>query len=135
VEPLSSFEPEDERQLQVKVAGPSALLVAKLHKIADRRGSPRRQDDKDALDIYRLLQAVPLDAFTAGISTLRDEPLSAAVTHEALMHLGDLFGTVEAEGSRMAARAVELLDDPETVAASCAALTQDLLEALQPPGP
>jgi hypothetical protein len=51
---------EGERKcLALKVAGPTALLVAKLHKLADRRSSPHRHDDKDALDIYRLFQAVP----------------------------------------------------------------------------
>jgi hypothetical protein len=133
MELLSSLEPEDERQLQVKVAGRSALLVAKLHKLADRRNSPRRQDDKDALDIYRLLQAIPLNVFAAGIGALQDESVSAEVTRDAMTHLSEMFGTIEADGCQMAARAVELLDNPDTVAASCAALAQDLLQALQPP--
>ena len=133
MELLSSLEPEDKRRLPIKVAGPSALLVAKLHKLADRRHNPLRQDDKDALDIYRLLQAVPLGVFAAGIGALRDESVSAEVTREALTHLSAIFGTIEADGCQMAARAVELLDDPDTVAASCAALTQDLLQALEQP--
>jgi predicted nucleotidyltransferase len=130
---LSALDPGDNRQIRVKVAGPTALLVAKLHKLADRRQNPRRQDDKDALDVYRLLQAVPTDVLANGVRILFDETLSAAITHEAVTYLRELFGYEGAEGCQMAARAVELLDDPETVAASCAALTQDLLHALQSP--
>jgi hypothetical protein len=131
---LAALDPADDRTLSVKVAGPSALLVAKLHKLADRRGNTRRQDDKDALDVYRLLVAMSTETLTTGIRTLLDTDLSQEVTSQALDHLAELFGTDDAIGSAMAARAVEGLDDPETVAASCAALAQDLLTALQPEG-
>lgn len=49
----------DTRSFEVEVAGPAALLVAKAHKIHDRLGSsrPGRVDDKDAADVYRLMQA------------------------------------------------------------------------------
>ena len=130
---LAALDPADGRKVLVKVAGPSALLIAKLHKLADRRHSPRRQDDKDALDIYRLLQAISTETFSATIRTLLDAGLSAAITTEALTHLTELFADADAEGAQMAARAVVFLDDPDTVAASCAALAQDLLQALQPP--
>lgn len=33
---LTTFNPDDARVLAIRVAGPSALLVAKLHKLADR---------------------------------------------------------------------------------------------------
>lgn len=41
----------DRREFEVSVAGPSALLVAKLHKIRDRLGSSSRQYNKDAHDV------------------------------------------------------------------------------------
>ncbi len=58
----------DDRIFEVRVAGPTALLVAKLHKIADRarQAKRRRLDDKDALDLFRLLQAIPTDALRPG---------------------------------------------------------------------
>lgn len=127
---LMALDPDDDRRLVVRVASPAALLVAKLHKLADRQHSPRRQDDKDALDIYRLLQSTSTEALTVGVRTVLSAPISGSVTEEALTHLAALFGSSDALGSRMAARAVGLLDDPDTIAESCAALAQDLLAAL-----
>ena len=42
-------------------------------------------------------------------------------------HLAALFGALDSPGSQMAGRAVESLDDPERIIASCAALTTELL--------
>ena len=53
---LSSLEAADTRTFDVSVAGIAALLVAKLHKIAERKDAPARLQDKDALDILRLLR-------------------------------------------------------------------------------
>ncbi len=129
---LRALAATDDRQIRVRIAGPTALLIAKLHKLADRQSSPGRQDDKDALDVYRLLQAIPTRVFAAGMRVLLNHSLSSVVTAQAQEHLMTLFASFEADGCQMAARAVELLDDPDTVAASCAALTQDLLDALEP---
>jgi hypothetical protein len=41
-------------------------------------------DDKDALDVYRLLTAIPTEVFVTGISKLLGHELSRAVTQEAL---------------------------------------------------
>ena len=46
---------DDHRSHTANVAGPAALLVAKLHKIGERQATPGRLVDKDAHDIYRLL--------------------------------------------------------------------------------
>jgi len=51
---LPALDPLDRRAVKVRVAGPAALLVAKLHKVGERRAAPDRLLDKDALDIYRL---------------------------------------------------------------------------------
>ena len=45
------------------------------------------------------------------------------------MYLETLFGAASAPGSQMAARAAEPLEDPDIIAASCAALAGDLLAA------
>lgn len=52
---ISSFESADTRGHRLQVAGPAALLVSKLHKISERQESSR-QNDKDALDVLRLLR-------------------------------------------------------------------------------
>jgi hypothetical protein len=57
---LTALDPSDHRAFDIRLAGPSALLVAKLHKLADRSREPeaRRLKDKDALDVLRLLRAI-----------------------------------------------------------------------------
>jgi hypothetical protein len=126
---VEALVPQDTRRYEVAVAGPAALLVAKLHKIADRQSQPRRQDDKDALDVYRLLQAIPTDELAAGLQRCLAHELSNAVTKEALEYLRQLFGTPESTGAQMAARAAEFAD-PEFYANASAALADDLLTAL-----
>lgn len=128
---LTALEPLDRRALSVRLAGPTALLVAKLHKVGERRESPDRLVDKDALDIYRLLSAVSTPTFARVLQDLLADPISASVTRTAVTYLGELFGSADGIGSRMAARAVVPLMDGETMAQSSAALAQDLLAALE----
>lgn len=60
-EVIRSFERSDQREFTIEIAGPAALLVAKLVKIRERleeRSTVRaRVKEKDALDVLRLLQA------------------------------------------------------------------------------
>jgi hypothetical protein len=63
---IGALNPDDPRVVEVAVAGPTALLVAKLHKIGERvsEREQRRLDDKDALDVLRLLhgwRSAPLE--------------------------------------------------------------------------
>lgn len=123
-------EPHDHRAYMVNVASPAALVVAKLHKLGDRRTSPGRQDDKDAHDLYRLLAAVSTDAVAAGLGRLRADELAGPPTERALALLAELFGAgPEALGSRMAGRAEEGIGDPQIAAASAAVLSKDVLDA------
>jgi hypothetical protein len=127
---VGALESADGRSFNVAVAGPSALLVAKLHKLADRQTTPRRQDNKDALDVYRLLVGVQTEIFVAAINTLLHDPISGLVTGEALEHLEKLYGTAMAPGAQMAGQATIPLEDPAAIADSCAALAGDLPQAL-----
>jgi len=129
--PLASLDERDSRSFDVRVAGPGALLVAKLHKIADRSADDRRRSDKDALDILRLLRGVTTLALAASVRALLADERSSEVTSEALEHLTRLFGSAAAEGSQMAVRSAELLENPAEIAASCTALAGDLLATLQ----
>ncbi len=127
---IESLADEDARVFDVAVAGPSALLVAKLHKISERVDSPGRRDDKDALDVLRILRAVPIEVLAEGTGVLLDEEISAQVTEEAHSFLRDLFSEPSRVGCQMAARAAAPLESGDTIAASCAFLTQDLLDAV-----
>lgn len=121
----------DRREFEVSVAGPAALLVAKLHKIHERLETPSRQDNKDAHDVYRLLRAVETQVFAEAISRLLGEDDSVEVTREGLDQLRDLFAQGSgARGCLMAGAAEELVGDPSAVSESVALLAQDLLEAL-----
>lgn len=126
---LRALTADDPRAFDIRIAGPSALLVAKVHKISDRHQEPqaKRLADKDGLDVLRLLRGVESRRLADGLIRLRQEPISAAVTSEAITLLADLFGSGRAVGTEMAIRATERLDDPEVIAQSCAALTRELL--------
>lgn len=127
---VAALDPADPRAFPVAVAGPSALLVAKLYKLAERQAAPRRLDDKDALDVYRLLKAIPTAVLAQGFAALLADPRSAEVTAQGETYLTDLFGTDTAAGTAMAGRAVIPLEDPAEVEAACVALANDLLQAL-----
>lgn len=124
----------DRRELHVRVAGPASLLVAKLHKVGERRDDPRRLDDKDAHDIYRILVAIDTDGLATAIRMLQRDPLSKAVTNEALDILADLFAAgPEAVGSMMAGRAEQVVGDPAQTATAVALLSADLIAELAGP--
>lgn len=117
-----------ERAFDIRVAGPAALLVSKLHKISDRSGTVRASD-KDAYDVLRLMRGTATEDMVARLQCLRSAPLSAGVTEEALKLLGDLFGRANSDGAQMAVRTAGGLADPEEVAASCVALATEILNA------
>lgn len=130
---IGSLSPNDPRVITANVAGPAALLVAKLHKIGERQATPERLLNKDAHDIYRLLIAMPTNQLASTFRTLLNDQLAAEVTRQALGYLDELFARgPHALGSSMAGAAEFGLGDPDTVAASCTALASDILAALPP---
>jgi nucleotidyltransferase-like protein len=130
---VTALDPADPRSLTAEVAGPAALLVAKLHKLGERQATPGRLVDKDAHDVYRLLVAAPTDDLARGLRRLRDNELAGPSTDRALVHLRDLFAAgPDAPGSLMAGRAEEGVGEPLIVAASVAVLAGDLLAASGP---
>ncbi|MHB8619529.1 MAG: hypothetical protein ACYDAG_08160 [Chloroflexota bacterium] len=127
---VAALEDSDFRQFRTRVASPAALLVAKLHKLADRdKDKPGRQNDKDALDAYRLLR-LPRNALAEALSRIGTNELAAGVTREAMGYLEELFGAPESAGSQMAVRALEGVVDPRTVALSCSVLAREILASL-----
>ena len=102
---IVSLERNDDRSVVMSVAGPAALLVAKVHKIAERTGTSDRVRDKDALDVLRLLQATDTATLAARLVDLADDTVSAEVTTEAVSQLEPLFGSPDAVGISMAVRA------------------------------
>jgi len=130
---LTALDPVDTRAHGVAVAGLAALLVAKLHKIAERETTPDRWAPKDGLDILRILRAADLRQVATTLSGLEKNPVAGAVTREARAHLRQLFASRTGHGSAMAVRASAGLEDAATIAASCEALARRLLAAWEQP--
>jgi hypothetical protein len=131
---ITSMAPDDDyRSFSIEVAGPAALLVSKLHKIEERlaEGRASRLDDKDALDVLRILQAVPTERLSRAFGTLVQHDVAQAVTRETLVWLRTRFATVRGAGTLMAVRAAGPLADSDAIAESCSVLTMDLLRAVE----
>lgn len=129
---IRALDPRDDRVVEARVAGPAALLVAKLHKLGERSDrNPERLVDKDAYDVYRLLVAIETDVLAASLTRLVADELAGPVTRDALTYLSSLFAPAESIGAVMAGREEGDLGDPAVVAAACAALTDDLLAAIR----
>jgi hypothetical protein len=107
---IAALDAADPRTVEVEVAGAAALLVAKAHKISDRLTSPRpdRAVDKDAADIYRIMQTTPPAEVADRLARLRRDPVAGVATGAGLGYLSDLFGRRGAAGIAMAARALRL---------------------------
>lgn len=129
---IAALAPNDNRSLPVRVAGPGGLMVAKLHKVGERleEGQESRLLPKDSHDLYRLLVAVPTPRLADAFRRLLDDDLARTVTASARDYLERYFRSSVGDGALLAGRAERGIGDPEQVAASVAALTDDLLEAL-----
>lgn len=127
---ISALDPTDARSVTMLVAGPGALLVAKVHKIAERVENDDRVRDKDALDVLRLLQGTETDLLAQRLLMLREHELSGEVTEEATSRLIPLFGEPTSAAVRMAQRAAGPGVDTEVLAASLTSLAHDLARAI-----
>lgn len=126
---LKALEPSDTRSVEVAVAGLGALLVAKLHKLAEREGTPTRWAAKDGLDVLRILQAADLDQLGMRLAGLEQHRAAGLITGEARTFLRSLFGAQEAHGTAMAVRASHEIEVAASVALACVTLTRSLLSA------
>lgn len=114
---ITALDPHDERSIEAEVAGPAALLIAKLHKLHDRVESGRvdRLDDKDAADVIRIMQTTRAGDVGATIASLCDDDIAGSVSTSAVVHLDALFGRRGRTGIEMAARALRLAMPEERV--------------------
>ncbi len=117
---------DDDREVSMWVAGPGALLVAKIHKIAERAEARDRVRDKDALDVLRLLQAIDTEELASRVCQLLDDELARSVTQEAVNLLPLLFADQDRFGVQMAVRAAGTGEDAATIAASMVVLVEEL---------
>lgn len=126
---VRSLEPElDPRCITAKVAGPGALVVAKVFKISERKGT-QRANDKDALDVLRILQAIPALELSSCFQSILADPRSAEVGGRGLSLLEELFGNRGGDGAIMVARGTLGLVDEREVRLMCEVLTMELLDS------
>ncbi|MCC6812242.1 MAG: hypothetical protein IT381_32775 [Deltaproteobacteria bacterium] len=127
---LSSLQVEDSRAFDVRVAGAAALLVSKVHKINDRSGNDR-QNDKDALDVLRLLRGTETDDLATRYKKLLADGRSQGAGQKGLALFEAQFAARSGVGVEMAIRSASPLVSADEIAASCQALAMDLLSALK----
>lgn len=132
---IEALDVTDTRREVMAVAGPAALVVAKMHKIGDRHdraqsGGRDRTNDRDAHDVYRLLRAVPTSDLVEGFERLRAVREASSVTTEAVAILRRLASDVGSPLCVMAGRAERLVGSPEDVAVATWALAADVLDGL-----
>lgn len=127
---LAALEDGDARTVDVRVAGPAALLVAKVHKIDDRKGSDR-QSDKDALDVLRLLRGTETEDLAARYAKLLGDRRSEDAARRGRELLEEQFAKREDIGVQMAIRSAGALGDADELSALFEALVGDFLAALK----
>ena len=120
----------DTRTLDVRVAGPAALLVAKVHKIDDRKDSDR-QSDKDALDVLRLLRGTETDDLVARYAKLLGDKRSEEAALRGQDLLEAQFAKRQNIGVQMAIRSAGALGDTDEISVLFEALVNDFLFALR----
>lgn len=133
---VAALEPGDTRSFATEVAGPAALFVAKAHKIHDRLAStrPRRVEDKDASDVYRLMQTTQPIAIGQRLVELRRDAMAGPATDTAVIYLGELFGNRAGVGIAMASRALQLAVPEAQVATLSLSYMERLLATLDHDG-
>ncbi|MDQ6748495.1 MAG: GSU2403 family nucleotidyltransferase fold protein [Candidatus Dormibacteraeota bacterium] len=129
---ISALDDRDRRIFTVRVAGPAALLVAKLHKLQDRLGADKaaRIADKDAADVYRLMVAIPVREISARLRPLLVDEVAGPPGRAALEQLPALFGARRSEGVRMAADALRIGVPADRVADVCTDFVRQLRNAI-----
>jgi len=130
---IAALDPDtDSRSVTARVAGPTALLVAKVHKLNDRVMGARvgRLLDKDAADVVRLMQAFDPSEIAAVFTRLGQAPPAAEPTQDALEYLRQLFGRRGRPGIEMAARALRSSVPTERIEALCVAYVAALLGSI-----
>ncbi|MEU4238654.1 hypothetical protein [Actinoplanes sp. NPDC026619] len=136
--PIVSLEPDrDPRRTTIRVAGPSALLIAKSHKIADRiadgaRGRGHRIKPKDCADVIRLMRSpVTPAAVGARLGELAEHPACAANVPRGVSHLVAQFGRPTSVGVELAVQSLAGALPEDQIRALAPAYVDELLTAYQ----
>lgn len=130
---IAALDDSDPRRFTVRVAGPAALIVAKVHKLRDRlaQGNADRIADKDAADVYRLMLTVPVSEVLVRLSPMLADETAGPVCRDAVDLMAQLFGARGAEGVRMATDALRVAVPADRVADVCTGFAHQVKEVLE----
>jgi hypothetical protein len=132
---IVALEAGDQRAYAVRVAGPAALLSAKAIKISERLAQadsqPDRLKQKDALDAFRILQAIDTAELVRGFARHAVEQHAAEVTAAAI-EIYRLHAT--SSNGRIAQLAANAIPGDPTIAPAMAELVRILLVELDGTG-
>ena len=119
----------DPRSFKIKVAGPAALVVSKVIKVAERRRQqPGRLKPKDGLDVLRLLRTEKdLSRLARSLQGLVSNELSSVVATQAVGELRVLAAEPEDLLPTLAADAEAGFGDPDEIKMSMVVLVDELL--------
>jgi hypothetical protein len=125
---IEALQPGDFRSFRARVAGLPALLIAKSYKINDRveAGNEDRTSDKDASDVVRIMQAMPVGEMASELTRLRRHPDAGPSTALGITHFMRLFGQRNGEGIAMASQALREAMPEERVRAISLAYSEGL---------
>ena len=124
---ISALDIDDARSFGIKVAGPAALIVSKVVKIAERREAQHRLKPKDGLDVLRLLRAVDTTWLALGLRALATDSLSSEVVEQTVKELRALAAGPEDLLPVLAANADVGFGDTDEIKMSMVVLVDDLL--------
>jgi hypothetical protein len=131
---IRSIDSADHRAISVNVAGPVALLVAKLHKIGERVANadarPDRVIAKDGADTYRLMLHLKAEQAAGRLQTLLANPVAGATTRTAIIYLRTLFSAPGSAGTRLAVTGLEADVPQNRVESVCVGFTTAAVAAL-----
>ncbi|HWC15360.1 MAG TPA: hypothetical protein VG929_12330 [Actinomycetota bacterium] len=121
----------DGRVVSAKVAGPTALLIAKAHKIQERLQNAARPDrvvDKDAGDVLRLMQTNDPENSARVAARLMRDPQVGESSRLGIEFLVEQFRASGSAGTLMAINYYRGALPPNRVQAICTAFTARLAE-------
>ncbi|SEQ18110.1 Nucleotidyltransferase [Lentzea xinjiangensis] len=125
---IGALDPRDARTFEIRVAGPAALVVSKVVKIAERREQPHRLKPKDGLDVLRLLRAIDMTPLASSLVHIAADGLAGPVVADAVVALRELAAGPEDLLPRLAADAEAGFSDPDEIKMSVVVLVADLLQ-------
>ncbi len=119
---IGSLDQDDQRTIDARVAGPTALLIAKAHKINDRLAEDARPDrlkEKDASDVYRIFLTTPPGRVAEVLPSLLDDERVAGPAQRGIEMLRAQFGARRAPGVELAVRSLRVAVPEDRIRAVC----------------